>query len=88
VTVIENGKRKVITKSAAYKRQTTNRAIQGNVQAVKVVMDAERGIQERAAEQQQNSPNKVDYENVKAEDLSDNELLSIIQGIHPKYSKK
>ena len=88
MTVIEKGKRSTITKSAAYKRQTTNKAIQGNAQAIRVVMEAERGMQERAAEQQQNSPNKTDYGNLKPKDLSDAELLLIIQGIHPEYSKK
>jgi hypothetical protein len=86
VTVIENGKRNTITKSAAYKRQTTNKAIQGNAQAIRVVMEAERGVQERAAEQRQNSPNRPNYLNLKPVDLSDEELLLIAQGIHPKYS--
>jgi hypothetical protein len=86
VTVIENGKRNTITKSAAYKRQTTNKAIQGNAQAIRVVMEAERGVQERAEEQRQNSPHMPDYEHRKAEDFTDDELALIIQGIHPKYS--
>ena len=45
-------------------------------------------MQERAAELQKNSPNKPNYENLKPVDLSDEELLLIIQGIHPKYSDK
>ena len=88
MTVIENGKRNTITKSAAYKRQTTNKAIQGNAQAIRVVMVAERGMQERAAEQRRNFPDKPDYENVTVKDLSRKELLMVIQGIHPEYSKK
>jgi DNA-binding transcriptional regulator YhcF (GntR family) len=36
-------KRSTITKSAAYKRQTTNRAIQGNAQAIRAVMEAGAG---------------------------------------------
>jgi hypothetical protein len=88
MTVIEKGKRNTITKSAAYKRQTTNKAIQGNAQAIRVVMEAERGMQERAAEQQKNSPKDLDYENLKRDDLTDEDLLLVIQGIHPKYSNK
>jgi hypothetical protein len=88
MTVIENGKRNTITKSAAYKRQTTNKAIQGNAQAIRVVMEAERGLQERAAELQKNSPKDLDHENLKPDDLTDEDLLLVIQGIHPKYSNK
>jgi hypothetical protein len=39
-----------------------NKAIQGNAQAIQVVREAERGVQERAAEQRQNSPKNLDYE--------------------------
>jgi Family of unknown function (DUF5681) len=83
MTVIEKGKRSTITKSAAYKRQTTIKAIQGNTQAIRVVMEAERGMQERATEQQKNSPNKRDYESLKANDLTDMELLLISHGFDP-----
>jgi hypothetical protein len=86
MTVIEKGKRSTIRKSAAYKRQTTNKAIQGNAQAIRALMEAERGMQERAAEQRQNSPKDLDYENLKPVDLTDEDLLLVIQGIHPKYS--
>jgi Family of unknown function (DUF5681) len=85
MTVIEKGKRSTITKSAAYKRQTTNKAIQGNAQAIRVVMEAERVMQERAAEQRQNSLNTPDTYPKPAE-MTDEELLMIAQGIHPKYS--
>jgi hypothetical protein len=85
MTVIEKGKRSIITKSAGYKRQTTNKAIQGNAQAIRVVMEAERGMQERAAEQRQNSLNGSDIDQ-KPEEMTDEELLMAIQGIHPKYS--
>jgi Family of unknown function (DUF5681) len=86
MTVIENGKRNTITKSAAYKRQTTNKAIQGNTQAIRVVKEAERGVQERTAEQRQNSPHMPDYEYRKAADFTDDELVLTLQRIHPKYS--
>jgi Family of unknown function (DUF5681) len=82
MTVIEKGKRSTIRKSAAYKRQTTNKAIQGNAQAIRVVMEAERGMQERA-EQRQNSRNKPERKPV---DMTEEELLMVIQGIHPEYS--
>jgi hypothetical protein len=86
VPLIESGKRKLITKSAAYKRQTMNKAIQGNAQAIRVVREAERGVQERAAEQRQNSPHMPDHEHRKAADFTDDDLALIIQRIHPKYS--
>jgi hypothetical protein len=40
-------------------------------------------VQERAAELQENSPNKRDYENLKEEDLTDEELLLISHGFDP-----
>jgi Family of unknown function (DUF5681) len=85
VPAIENGKRKLITRSAAYKRQTTNKAIQGNTQAIQVVREVERGLQERTAEQQQNSKPELDWEKVKPRDLSDDDLLLIAAGQHPAY---
>jgi hypothetical protein len=85
VPAIENGKRKLITRSAAYKRQTTNKAIQGNAQAIQVVREVERGLQERTAEQQQNSKPGLDWEKVKPRDLSDDDLLLIAAGQHPAY---
>ena len=50
-------------------------------------ISVDRETQERAAEQQQNSPDKPDYEHRKAADFTDDELALIIQGIHPRYSK-
>jgi Family of unknown function (DUF5681) len=85
VPAIENGKRKLITRSAAYKRQTTNKAIQGNAQAIQVVREVERGLQERTAEQQQNSKPELDWKKVKPRDLSDDDLLLIAAGQHPAY---
>jgi hypothetical protein len=87
VPAIENGKRKLITRSAAYKRQTTNKAIQGNAQAIRVVREVERGLQERTAEQQQNSKPKLDWEKAKPRDLSDDDLLLIATGQHPAYPR-
>jgi hypothetical protein len=49
-------------------------------------MEAERGLQERAAELQKKSPKDLDHENLKPDDLTDEDLLLVIQGIHPKYS--
>jgi hypothetical protein len=85
VPAIEKGKQKLITRSAAYKRQTMNKAIQGNTQAIRVVREAERGLQERTAEQQQNSKPKVDWKKAKLRDLSDDDLRLIAAGQHPAY---
>jgi len=87
VPAIENGERKLITRSAAYKRQTMNKAIQGNAQAIRVVREAERGLQERTAEQQQNSKPELDWEKAKLRDLSDDDLLLIATGQHPAYPR-
>jgi hypothetical protein len=84
----ENGKRKVITKSVGYKRQVLNKAVGGNLQAARLVADWTREDEEKAAEQQQNSPQMPDYEHRKAADFTDDELALIMQGIHPKYSDR
>jgi hypothetical protein len=85
VTINENGQKKVIKKSEGVAKQVVNKALSGNLPAVRLVISVDRETQERAAEQQQNSPDKPDIY-PKPEDLTDEELLMIIQGIHPKYS--
>jgi hypothetical protein len=75
----ENGKRKVITKSRALKRQIVNKGLSGSVQAASVVFDLDRQGEEKTAEQQQNSPNKRDLPTLRAEDLSDDELAWIVR---------
>jgi hypothetical protein len=82
----ENGNRKAITKSRVLAKQLVNKAASGSIQAARLVISLSQRAQERAAEQQQSSANKPDYENLKPEDLTDEELLMIVQGIHPKYS--
>ena len=83
VTLNENGKRKVITKSRGINRQVVNKALSGNLQAARLVVDWIR--QEMVAEQPQNSRNKPDTY-PKPTDMTDEELLMVIQGIHPEYS--
>ena len=87
LVINENGQRKVIKKSEGLAKQVVNKALSGNLPAVRLVISVDRETQERAAEQQQNSPDKPDYENRKAADFTDDELALLIQGIHPKYSK-
>jgi hypothetical protein len=86
LVINENGKRKVIKKSEGLAKQLGNKAVSGNLPAVRLVMSVDRETQERAAEQQQNSWNGSD-KGPKPEEMTDEELLMIIQGIHPKYSK-
>jgi hypothetical protein len=81
VTLLENGKRKAITRFRGINRQVVNKALSGNLQAASMVFDSVR--QEMVAEQQQNSRNKPDRKPV---DMTDEELLMVIQGIHPEYS--
>jgi Family of unknown function (DUF5681) len=86
LVINENGKRRVITKGVGLKRQVVNKAVSGDLRAARLVADWTRKDEERAAEQQQSSSNKPDHENLKREDLTDEDLLLIAQGIHPKYS--
>jgi len=81
VTLLENGKRKAITRFRGINRQVVNKALSGNLQAARMVFDSVR--QEMVAEQPQNSRNKPDRKPV---DMTDEELLMVIQGIHPEYS--
>ena len=77
--------KKVIKKSEGIVKRVVNKALSGNLPAVSLVISVDRETLERAAEQQQNSRNGSDVE-PKPEDMTDEELLMIIQGIHPKYS--
>jgi Family of unknown function (DUF5681) len=86
VTINENGKRRVITKSEGTAKQLVNRALSGNLPAVRLVISVDRETQERAAEQPQESRNQPDTY-PKPRDMTKEELLMVIQGIHPKYSK-
>ena len=79
--------KKVIKKSEGIVKRVVNKALSGNLPAVSLVISVDRETLERAAEQQQNSRNGSDVE-PKPEDMTDEELLMIIQGIHPKYSKQ
>jgi hypothetical protein len=83
VTLLENGKRKAITRFRGINRQVVNKALSGNLQAARMVFDWIR--QEMVAEQSQNSRNKPDID-PKPADMTREELLMVIQGIHPKYS--
>jgi hypothetical protein len=79
----ENGKRKAITRLRGINRQVVNKAVSGNLSAARLVRDWIR--QEMVAEQPQNSRNKPDTY-LKPTDMTDDELLMVIQGIHPEYS--
>lgn len=87
LVINENGQRKVIKKSEAVAKQLVNKAVSGNLPAVRLVISVDRETQERAAEQHQNSPDTPDCENRKAVDFTDDGLALAIQGKHPKYSK-
>jgi hypothetical protein len=84
-TIHESGQRKVITKLEGIWKQSVNKAVTGDPKSARLVFDHLPRADESAAEQQQNSPNTPDTY-PKPEDLTDEELLMIIQGIHPKYS--
>ena len=87
VIINEKGKRKVITKSVGINRQVVNKALSGNLPAIRLVRDWMRQANATEAEQPQNSPAKSYYEFRKAADFTDDELALIIQGKHPEYSK-
>jgi hypothetical protein len=83
VILLENGKRKAITRFRGINRQVVNKALSGNLSAARLVRDWIR--QEMVAEQPQNSRNKPDID-PKPRDMTDEEILMVIQGIHPEYS--
>ena len=83
VTIHENGKRKAITRYRGINKQVVNKALSGNLSAARMVRHWIR--QETVAEQPQNSRNKPDTY-PKPTDMTDDELLMVIQGIHPEYS--
>jgi hypothetical protein len=85
VIIHENGKRKVITKDTGIRRQVVNKALSGNLPAVRQVDDWKREAKEMVAEQSQNSPNGSDID-PKPRDMMGEELLMVVQGTHPKYS--
>ena len=85
LTINENGQRKVITKLEGIWKQSVNKAVTGDPKLVRLVFDHLPRSDESAAELQQNSPNKPDYEHRKAADFTDDELALIAQGKHPKY---
>jgi hypothetical protein len=83
VIINENGKRKVITKSVGINRQVVNKALSGNLSAARLVADWTQQAKAVEAEQSQNSRNKPVP---KPRDMTDDEILMCIQGIHPEYS--
>jgi hypothetical protein len=78
VIINENGQRKAIKKFLVMMRQLANKAASGDLKATRMVLDYGLQAQERAAEQQQSSPNKPDQE-TNAKNVSDEELQSIIR---------
>jgi hypothetical protein len=88
LVINENGQRKVIKKSEGVAKQLVNKAVSGSIQATRLVVSLKQQAEESESERQRNSPDKPDYENVTVKDLSRKELLMVIQGIHPEYSKK
>jgi hypothetical protein len=85
VTITEKGKRKMVKMIDVVAKQVMTKAATGNIQSQRLLYKLLQQALERAAEEQ-NSRNKPDRD-PKPEDLTDEELLMIIQGIHPKYSK-
>jgi len=85
VTITEKGKRKVVKMIDVVAKQVMTKAATGNIQSQHLLYKLLQQAQERAAEDP-NSRNMPDRD-PKPEDLTDEELLMIIQGIHPKYSK-
>ena len=79
VIMNENGKRKIIKKSEGMVRQLVNKALSGNLQAVRLVLNLSVQAQERAAEQQRGLPNDPDAESLKLESLTDQELEAMLR---------
>jgi hypothetical protein len=79
VIMNENGKRKIIKKSEGLMRQLVNKAISGNLQAARLVINLRVRAQERAAEQQQGLPNDPDVESLNIQSMTDEELEAILR---------
>jgi hypothetical protein len=78
VTFNENGQQKVMKKSRLVTRQFVNKAASGNLPAARFVVKWGLQAQETATEQQQRSQNDLNQK-TNAEDLSDEELKSMIR---------
>jgi hypothetical protein len=52
MVIIENGKRKLITKAEAMAKQAVNKAVSGNIQYIRLALDCSRQTLEKAAEEQ------------------------------------
>ena len=75
LTITENGKRKVITKSEGVVKQLVNKSLSGHLPSTRLLIPLYLQELEKAAEQERNSPNNP---NRKAKDMSNDELWSHI----------
>jgi hypothetical protein len=78
VIINENGRRTSIKKSEGLIKQLVTKALSGNLQALRLLITLLLQFQERAAEQQQNSPKPRDYASLTVRDLTDEELDELI----------
>jgi hypothetical protein len=75
--ITENGKRKVITKDEALVKQTVNRALSGNLQAMRLVIELRGQERAKVAEEQRLSP--INLAGVDVRDLTTEELFAALQ---------
>jgi hypothetical protein len=77
LTITENGKRKVITKDEGLVKQTVNKALSGNLQAIRLLIEIRRQEREKVAEDQRLSP--INLASVDVRDLTTEELFALLR---------
>jgi hypothetical protein len=75
--ITENGNRKVITKDDGLAKQTVNKALSGNFQAMRLAIDLRQQEREKVAEEQRLSP--INLAGVDVRDLTTEELFALLQ---------
>jgi hypothetical protein len=76
LTITENGKRKVITKDEGLVKQTVNKALTGNLPALRLAIELRRQGCEKVAEEQCLSPTNL--VGVDVRDLTTDELIAVM----------
>jgi hypothetical protein len=89
VAINENGKRKLITKREGMAKQLVNKAVIGNLMAMRIVIPHYQQELVKIAEQWQKSPSNP---NLDVRDLTTDELIALIQAgaeesVRPKLEK-
>lgn len=85
VPIHENGKQKVVKKIEVVAKQVMNKAATGSIHAQHLVFKLLQQAEERAAEQEQNSPNKRSLKGLTVKQMTEEELEWLIVN-SPEYA--